>query len=592
MLQLLYPGWMLALPLCGLPWFWPVIQPPRGEPLPFSTLFLFPRENLSRHFQWSSREWPLKLLRSLMILLLVLLFAKPYFGTLEPHREVRILDDTPSAGLHLKAATENILDWENTFQISELLPQDPLEPISFQQDFPGYAAGSPSLATLASVLMDRFPEESRLKLTLVSDFQHTQYWFYPAAVQPVNWSFERPEGLQSSPNLAMRNPKIKTEGLFEPRLFFKVYGNMKATGDLRITVLQQDRKVGETRIQWEGETIPVSLSLSDQFRRLQPVKILLETELPQAGFDDLLYFQESSLNDLWVGIMTSEGPEGMFRHGLHALKSALNASETFSFLVRDLEHLKDHVPDVLILLGDHPLRWKALKDGPPALFIPTRLGDWKEYARQYPRSEGSETQDNQSLWPQGQWLVDWTQAPFAEDWQIRRNEFGNFESETRGIVLLETGISDPWGSLYRIDEFAERLQGWLQQLEKRMHSRRLGSFYSGTRKLNSAIGYSRLGSGNYQTPENSSSKTNSSSNSKRTKSFSVNLPPFESEMRLMSDEELQRMQTFFDQRQPPLQQTELGSAEKIKQWLLWIVLLIALAEISMILLRRNPDNPA
>ena len=101
MLQLLYPWWMLALPICGLPWIWPVLRTPQGKFLPFSTLFLFPKEKLSRHFQWSSKEWLLKLLRSLLLLVLILLLAKPYFGSSEVMREITILDDTPSSNLHL-----------------------------------------------------------------------------------------------------------------------------------------------------------------------------------------------------------------------------------------------------------------------------------------------------------------------------------------------------------------------------------------------------------------------------------------------------------------------------------------------------------
>ena len=110
MLQLLYPWWMLALPICGLPWIWPVLRTPQGKFLPFSTLFLFPKEKLSRHFQWSSKEWLLKLLRSLLLLVLILLLAKPYFGSSEVMREITILDDTlvQSASLFRK------LGWENS----------------------------------------------------------------------------------------------------------------------------------------------------------------------------------------------------------------------------------------------------------------------------------------------------------------------------------------------------------------------------------------------------------------------------------------------------------------------------------------------
>ena len=152
--------------------------------------------------------------------------------------------------------------------------------------------------------------------------------------------------------------------------------------------------------------------------------IRLETGLEQADFDDLLHFQESTLNDLWVGIMTSEGPEGMFRHGLHALKSALNASGTYSYLVHDAAQMKELSPDVLILLGDHPLRWDSLNDHPPALFIPTRLDDWKQNARKTVQTEETLDRDNTSLWPEDQWLVDWSRASFVDKWQLVRNEIG------------------------------------------------------------------------------------------------------------------------------------------------------------------------
>ena len=194
MLQLLYPWWMLALPICGLPWIWPVLRTPQGKFLPFSTLFLFPKEKLSRHFQWSSKEWLLKLLRSLLLLVLILLLAKPYFGSSEVMREITILDDTPSSNLHLSSASGKLLDWENSLRISQLLPEDSLQPLFSEEKFEGFHPGSPSLSTLASAALKRFPNESRLKLRLVSDFQYSQYWFYPAAVQPVNWILNVPEG--------------------------------------------------------------------------------------------------------------------------------------------------------------------------------------------------------------------------------------------------------------------------------------------------------------------------------------------------------------------------------------------------------------
>ena len=79
---------------------------------------------------------------------------------------------------------------------------------------------------------------------------------------------------------------------------------------------------------------------------------------------------------------------------------------------------------------------------------------------------------------------------------------------------------------------------------------------------------------------------------KSSRTFSVNLPPFESEMRLMSDDELMRMQSHFESRQPLLRQSELGSVEQIRQWLLWIALLFALSEIFLILVRRNSTPTA
>ena len=54
----------------------------------------------------------------------------------------------------------------------------------------------------------------------------------------------------------MRNPGIKTSGLFEQMLSLEVYGNLESPGEIRITVLQQEQKVGETLVQWEY--VPVS----------------------------------------------------------------------------------------------------------------------------------------------------------------------------------------------------------------------------------------------------------------------------------------------------------------------------------------------
>ena len=61
---------------------------------------------------------------------------------------------------------------------------------------------------------------------------------------------------------------------------------------------------------------------------------------------------------------------------------------------------------------------------------------------------------------------------------------------------------------------------------------------------------------------------------------------------MMSDDELMRMQSHFESRQPLLRQSELGSVEQIRQWLLWIALLFALSEIFLILVRRNSTPTA
>ena len=594
MLQFLYPWWLLGFPLVLLPWIWPVIRPPREKPQPFSTLFLFPEQTLRRHFQWSRKEWFLKLLRSLLILFLILLLAKPYWDAPSRVVELVVIDDTPSvkAG-KLEFPGSIALGADRVFRLSELFPAADILPNYRHPDSSSGGSGSPSLSEIASRALEVIgseKEKGELKIILYSDFQHSQYWFYPASVQPVQWEFRRPEGVIEASNIYMRNLSIRTGGLFETMLSIEVYGNAEKSGEVKVIVEQDERPVGETVSSWDGNPLTLSLLLSRDYQRRRPVEVRLLTAIPQAGFDDVLHFQESTGGQFWVGIMTSEGPEGIYRHGLHALKAALNANGAFSFLIRNPDDLKRLDPDLLLLLGDDPRRWEDLDDSKPMLFIPTRLGDWREFATKMviPDSGGTTSRkEEEVLLPRDQWLIDWNAAPMAEEWGISSWGKGFFRSEKKGMLLLRTGISAPWGSLYQHEDFADHVRNWLKLLEKGMILRSLGTFSSGSLNQLPFLSGSRLVPGHYLLPAETLNPEQLAAEGSGTLSYSVNLPSLESKMKLMSPKELEEMQVYFDERVPRLRGEDIEGVETIKRWLLWAVLLLAFTEISFSVFRKR-----
>ena len=601
MLEFLAPLWLLGLPLVLAPWIWPVLLQPRENPFPFSAFFLLPPESVLRKFRMTRSEWPLKLLRSLLVLLLVLLPAKPYWRTAALVKEIQIIDDTPSAQMQdIHTAASGPADAR--VRISELFRAAEEAPWKRDQDASRFHAGSPSLADIGTAAYERYggkDSSEYLHLKLVSDFQKSQYWLYPAEVHPVRWSFHRPAGLRPGRNLALRRLRLVTSGMFETHLEGELRGNLENPSQVSVAVRQGPRRIGRSVYGLKGSAISIRLALAADYDRSLPVEVHLTSDVDEMQFDNVIHFQESTKRNPWVALMTSEGPAGIFRHGLHTLKSALNAAGYFSYLVVNPEQLEERPADVMVLLGDHPFRWEHLKSDQPRLFVPTRLGDWKDFASQQKdntaglKKDGVEkdyTNVKQAM-PPGQWQVRWTSAPFAEEWLIRKVSDIMYVSDKNGMRLLATGFSPDWGGLYQQDDFADQLRALLMELMRLSPERSMGTFQSGSERMASVLENIRMQPGHYRipdsTPTSAVQKENAMAIAYR---FSVNLPERESEPRLMSDDELEEMQRYFDERAEALFPQNRDSAETVRRLLLWTVLTLILAEICWVLMRRTSET--
>ncbi|MGK5094898.1 BatA domain-containing protein [Deltaproteobacteria bacterium TL4] len=587
MLHFVYPWWLLALPLSALPWIWPVLRQSIQRPQFFSTFLLLPKETHHKQFQFSLKDWLLKLLRSLILLLILLLLARPFWLEAPLTRTVFLLDDTPSAQWNkiqqllskdsfLSASASPV-----TLKLSELMPAETLAPRSnFPFEFEG-TWSSPNLAQIASALkasLKKGSEAPLIQVHLSSDFQWSQYQSYPLTFYDIDWKFHQKIQTPVINNLGLREVRFVSKGLLESWIEFEIYGHHEKNQPLRLTIAQGKKQLGELSFQWEEKPQKQQIQLSSDFLRVEPVELTLTERAQDPEIDNIYYYQMNRTQNPWIAIMTSEGISGIYRHGLHQLKSALNANQMISFMLNTLDEINHYQPDLFLLLGDHPLRWaKTLKAFKNKLFIPTRLGDWQDYAAQI----SSQTQGKMKaslILPEDQWRINWTQVSFAKEWDIIEVSELLYYSKVWDLWLLATGISPSWGSLYKDASFTNHLKTWILHLLQEDPIQSLGTFEAGgPLPPMIPVSSSHLKPGHYQVPDSQSEKVYR---------FSINLPARESLPRLRSESELQTMQAFFNQQHDKrfIQQGN-ASSEELRMWLLMTLLLLMLVEVFYALWR-------
>lgn len=591
MFQFLAPLWLLGLPLVALPWVWPVLKRPLQPPLRFSTLLLFPPETLHRQFQLSRQEWWLKLLRSLILLGLILLLARPLWREPEPVQAVWIRDTTASTTALLEGMSFTEAPSGAVLTLEELFPESALRPEQGTHlKTPGFP-GAPTLAQIAEAAQGRFRKDERpllLHLHLHSDFQRSQFQHYTSATQPVRWTFHRSAHLQVPANLRMQKIRLRTEGLFEPVLELEISGDLPTAAEVQLLVQQNGQNIGSWSGTWNTEPLATKVLLGAKFKRHEPLLVRMEALDDPVTWDNERWFLPPATENLWVALVTTSGGEGLYRHGLHALKSALNAAGFFSYVATTTDDLQEFPPDLILLLADHPERISRLpKDTRPTLFIPTRFEDWREFAVHESTSQPDVDRGKRSVseaspqenpsGPEAQWRVDWRNWPEATAWQVEAVNLDLQYAKERDLWLLTTGVSSAWGPLYQQRAFADQVRGWLEQILRRTPVQRLGTFASGSRELAELLnGNPHLRSGDYTLPLEKETPE---------RRFVVVLPEREAQLSILSDDELARMQQHFDERSARPDIQSQVSAERLREWLLWLVLMLVLLEVALAALR-------
>lgn len=594
MLLFLYPWWLLALPLIALPWFFPLFQKPKHSSQPFSAFFLLPRESFQQQFHFSKEEWFLKATRSLILLFFILLLASPFWESDPPKQEVWVIDDTPSAQWNQLAANWNnfIPDQASYFLLSDLFPPSK-NPALVSVELPSTIklpeahTGSPNLTQIADAVLQKLDNELKQKkrgsaqihLHLVSDFQASQYGTYQTAIQEIQWSFHRPSTLHQANNLSLHHIQIQTQGVFKSTLSMDLVGNISKHEKVRIWVQQNKQDIGTELVEWEGKNQAVTIQLDSAAKINQPMEVLLESKNDEFQADNVRFFQKTFMEDLWVGILSSEGTTGIYRHGLHPLKSALNANGYYSFLLSNVKAIAEYKPQLLLFLGDHPLRYMEVLQSSvaktlPKLFIPTRLEDWKKQAL-YSK--------------EGQWQVDWTQISFAQEWGIKKITPLLYYSEQKDLWFLTTGLSAAWGNLYKNPQLPDQIKLWFLKLNQDYSNRYAGVFESGNLlPFSKSTAFSGLG--HYKLQEQSVTKNGKSERLTKQINFSVNLPQKESDLQLMSDKEWKEMQDHFESYTPILPAQSLSSANALRTGLLWLLLACLCLELFRSAARLRKSN--
>lgn len=453
--------------------------------------------------------------------------------------------------------------------LSQGFPQKSLAPKSTHH-VPSFQL-SPSLGQIeASLLSTNKSSPQRLKVHLISDFQWDQYRFYAGAFRDIEWEFHPLADPEAEVNLSLVSPQLQTKGLLQLQLQVELLGQYPVGNAVELEVFQADQLLSQQKIRWEGIPQTLQILLPPSAQRLKPFDVKLKAPLDSNLSGNYVYIQWNSKKTPWIGILTSEGWQGMYERGLHQLKAALIANQMESFLMTTRGELERLQPDLVILLGDHPARWQTdLPTKTEALFIPTRLEDWSDLTVA-PEARFAEL-------PKEQIQLDWRQAPFASDWGIDAVGPVLFRSNNPAMWLLGTGVSPQWGPLYQAASFVETLRQWVKIPLDHQLIQLLGTFEVDDPALTEVIGSPvAFYPGHYS--ENSFSGTTSSQ-------FAVNVSSRELGSRWMTSQEIQEMQDYFKKKRKESFSEEQGSSiNQIRRMLLWTILALMFFELVVVML--------
>ena len=154
---------------------------------------------------------------------------------------------------------------------------------------------------------------------------------------------------------------------------------------------------------------------------------------------------------------------------------------------------------------------------------------------------------------------------------IEQSVPGLHQATAQQLWLLDTGVSNAWGPLYQQQSFVDQLRDWLSYLWQEHPRRQLGSLKVGQQISGVTPGW-RL-PGHYELKDDN-----------LTLAFAVNLAEQESLPELMTEEELEQMQSFFVDQAAFLERQQAAS-ETLQDWLRWLLLLLLLLEVLWVLKR-------
>ncbi|MBF0238088.1 MAG: BatA domain-containing protein [SAR324 cluster bacterium] len=561
--------WLTALPLMILPWIWPLIQQRDPKAVGHSALFLFPAHNQSAKINWSTRHWLLKLLRSLIIGLFCVLLAGPYWMGDRGVEELQVWDDTLSVqeGNYSKPAIPRgrVLTYSEIFKRT---PVQPLESDTSNEDIFPLSPGITQLETAIQKYLDdqQKPPGLMIKVHLWSDFQTSQYQHYFSSSAGFEWVMHRLSPELNEENLWIENIRIEIKHPELNEFHATITGNSQNQA-VKLVITQADKVLSESLLNWKQHPLSVDIPLP-AYDHSRPVKIVIVPERKEWLGDNSHFYQRNAEKQTVVALITSEGMESIYRHGLHELKALLNAEHITSFIVDTVEDLKQSRADGVILLGDHPLRWQELpQDTGFKLFIPSRLNDWKFAAQ---RPETDQKRNGNKNTPVDQWIISWESASLSESDSILPINNWLQKISASNLWLFRTGISPEWGSLYKDSQFAEQFSQTLQTILKENRLRLLGNF-EGNSILAEIQGSPLMYwmPGTYELNQNG-----------KTQRFSMNISKKESLAKFMSEEQIEDMSVFLKQRHLQWnRQQGQSSSDTLHWWLLWILSVLLLIEI-------------
>jgi hypothetical protein len=142
-------------------------------------------------------------------------------------------------------------------------------------------------------------------------------------------------------------------------------------------------------------------------------------------------------------------------------------------------------------------------------------------------------------------------------------------------------VGEEWGPLYQEQRFADEVQALLEQVLREHPVRLAGTFESGSPQLRELAGLraTTLKPGVYTVRGQPSALD--SEEVERQVRFAVNLPARESDLALMSEEELEKMQEHLSSANRILSPESRSASNDLRDWLLWVALALACVELLM-----------